>query len=257
MKFTGERFIPEALKETDDTYQEHVERYTFACAWVDGLKVLDASCGAGYGSNMLAKTAADVHGIDIDPETIEYARKTFGAPNIHFEVMDIRRIGYPDSFFDVVVSFETIEHIDFQQAFLKEIHRVLKPNGVLILSTPNAETAPKDTGRHSKFHVKELSLTELRGCLSGFRGIEIYSQKMSYHKRFFKKIRLFARYPKNNLRERFVNFCRKRYANVEAIPLWLRIFYYEYALKFKVFSSRENNPWIKPTFWIIKATADK
>jgi ubiquinone/menaquinone biosynthesis C-methylase UbiE len=254
MEFTGERFIPEALKETDETYQEHIERYKFTLDKIKGHTVLDASCGAGYGSQMMATVARRVCGIDISEESIRYAREKYAAANVAYEVMDIKKLAFPDRSFDTVVSFETIEHIGFQQEFVGEIWRVLKPGGQLIISTPNVETAPKGKAVHTPFHVKELNLAEMRELLKGFSGIEVFAQKMSYHKRSYKKIRLISRYPKDNLRKTIVQFCKKRYASCEAMPVLLRIFFYEYALKFKVFASKESDPFIKPTFWVLKAT---
>jgi len=254
MEFTGERFIPEKLKETDETYQEHIERYKFTLDKISAKTVLDASCGAGYGSQMMARSAGHVHGIDISEESIRYAREKYGASNITYEAMDIKKLKFPDRSFDVVVSFETIEHIGFQQEFVDEIRRVLKPGGALIISTPNVETTPKGKAVHTPFHVKELNLDEMKALLAGFANIEVYAQKMSYHKRLYKKIRLMSRYPKDDLRKSIVQFCKKRYANCEAMPVLPRIFFYEYALKFKVFAFRETNAFIKPTFWVLKAT---
>jgi len=257
LEFTGERLVPAVLKETDETYQEHIERYKFASQFVKGMNVLDASCGAGYGSKMLAQTAKQVHGIDISPETISYASERYAGANIHYEVMDIKELRFPSNHFDAVVSFETIEHVAFQKEFLDEVRRVLKPGGLLILSTPNIETTCKGKKVHTPFHVKELTLKELLELVQGFEGAEAYSQKMTYHKWLYKRLRLFSRYAKENLRKKIVQFCEKRYARVEDIPTPLRILYYEFALKFKIFASAEKNPFIKPTFWIIKAKAKK
>lgn len=251
MEFTGERFIPEKLKESDETYQEHVERYKFACKYAKGLTVLDVACGAGYGSHMLSKEAKQVYGVDISSEAIQYAKANYASQNINFEVMDIKEIKYPDSFFDVVVSFETIEHISFQEIFLKEIKRVLKPSGILILSTPNIETACDGKQIHTPFHVKELTFQEIIKLLDKFKNIEVYSQKMTYHRRPYKKLRLLSRYANNKLREIIVSWWKDRFFTSQKIPVFFKILLYEYAYKFKVMPYIEKNKYIKPTFFIV------
>ena len=129
MEFTGERFIPEKLKENDEIYQEHLERYRFACHYIKDLVVLDAACGSGFGTRMMSDIAKKVYGIDISNESIEYAKEKYSNKNIIYEQMDVAKLKYPDNFFDVVVSFETIEHVPAPEEFLKEVYRVLKSGG--------------------------------------------------------------------------------------------------------------------------------
>ncbi len=251
MEFTGERCIPEKLKETDETYQEHIERYKFACGFVSNSIVLDAACGAGYGSYMLSETAKQVFGIDISQESIDYAREKYSNTNITFEVMNIEKLKYPDNFFDIVVSFETIEHISSQETFLKEIKRVLKPGGKLILSTPNIETTSKGKAVHTPFHLKEVTLDEMIGLLKDFKDIKVYSQKMTYHRRSYKKLRLLSRHINENFRSKIVAYIQNRYPSLEKTPILYRILLYEYAYKFKILPYNEKNLYIKPTFFII------
>lgn len=161
MEFTGERFVPEKLKENDETYQEHIERYRFACHYVKNLVVLDAACGVGFGARMMSEFAKQVYAVDISRESIEYAKEKYSNKNITFEQMDVVQIRYPDRFFDVVVSFETVEHVPEPEKFLSEIQRVLKPDGLLIISTPNRETTCRGEQVHTPSHIKEFTLGEI------------------------------------------------------------------------------------------------
>lgn len=255
MEFTGERFIPEKLKETDETYQEHIERYKFASDFVNGLTVLDVACGVGYGSHMLSKNAKHVYGVDIDEETVKYAEQNYHGQNIKFEVMDSKSIRYPDGFFDAVVSFETIEHAPFPEIFLKEVKRVLKPNGLFILSTPNLETACDGKRVHAPFHTQEFTLQELLELLKDFKNIEIFAQKMAYYRRFYKKIRLLSRYADDGIRKSIVSRWQDKLLTPHKIPILFRIPMYEYAYKAKVIPYVEKNKHIRPTFFVIKCFA--
>lgn len=251
MEFTGERFIPEKLKATDETYQEHMERYKFALERVKGLSVLDVACGAGYGSHMLASEAKEVCGIDISDEAVQYAREHYSGQNIKFEVMDSRAIKYPDHSFDAVVSFETIEHVPEPEVFLKEIKRILKPDGLLIISTPNLETTCDGKEVHVPFHVKEFTLQEMMDLLKAFHGIDVYAQKMSYHKRSYKKIKLLSRYVHRSIKEMIVAYWRTKILTPSLIPVFFRILLYEYAYKFKLVPYVEKDGHIKPTFFVM------
>ena len=135
MEFTGERMI---LGTTDKELEtEHLDRYRFAEQFVSGKTVLDAACGSGYGTKMLAGTAENVTGIDISKEAIEYAGMLYKADNISYVLGTVSDLPFPNMSFDVVVSFETIEHIDrdTQILFLDEIKRIIKREGILPIST--------------------------------------------------------------------------------------------------------------------------
>ena len=160
MKTTGERFIPNA-QMGEEIELEHMHRYYAALPFVKNKVVLDAACGVGYGSKILSDSAKKVIGIDIDPETIDYAKQNNNASNVSYQVMSIEEMAFPDSYFDVVVSFETIEHVteEIQHAFLDNISRILKPEGILIISTPDRDFLLKKThGKYQNpFHIKEYS----------------------------------------------------------------------------------------------------
>ncbi|MBI4611251.1 MAG: methyltransferase domain-containing protein [Candidatus Rokubacteria bacterium] len=118
-------------------YVHHAKRYRFAARFGEGKTVLDLGCGVGYGSRMLAQTARQVVGIEISAEAVTYASHAYHGPRLSFGVGDARQLPFPDGTFDLVVCFEMIEQIREQQQMLKEIARVLRPGGQLIISTPN------------------------------------------------------------------------------------------------------------------------
>ncbi|CAH1223472.1 glycosyltransferase [Paenibacillus sp. JJ-223] len=178
MDFTGERFIPH---ETDEELQiEHTQRYNMLNRLVENKVVLDAACGEGYGSFLLSNSASKVTGIDIDPQTIGHARKKYVKENLDYFVTSIEHMPFPDQSFDIVVSFETLEHVDekMQLAFLKEVQRLLKENGTLIISTPNKKYYSDQRGYSNAFHVKELYREEFFELLKEhFAYVNIVSQR--------------------------------------------------------------------------------
>jgi acetyltransferase-like isoleucine patch superfamily enzyme/2-polyprenyl-3-methyl-5-hydroxy-6-metoxy-1,4-benzoquinol methylase/glycosyltransferase involved in cell wall biosynthesis len=125
-------------REQNDVIEEHLQRYMLACSYVQGKDVLDAACGNGYGSNMLQQAGARVViGVDISEESLISAKKTYGADNVDFGYGDVNELKFENESFDVVVSFETIEHIESGARWIKESARVLKEDGIFLVSTPN------------------------------------------------------------------------------------------------------------------------
>lgn len=156
LKFTGERMIPK-LNHSAGFYFEHIARYLYASTYCKGKRVLDVGSGAGYGSFILAQhgKAKSVHGIDIDPETVTYAQKIYGTNSnkVSYAVDSAETLStIKDSSYDIVVCFELIEHITKQSSCISHIKRILKPDGILIISTPNKFTYPDG----NEFHLKEL-----------------------------------------------------------------------------------------------------
>ncbi len=180
MKYTGERLIIDN-KECDidsDIYQEHIARYKYAIKFIKaGDKVLDIACGSGYGSNMLAENGAQVWAGDMDASAVALAREKYNKNNLVFKRMDATELPFEDNKFDVVVSFETIEHIENYKKFINELKRVLKANGQLILSTPNV-VATKKLKINNPFHIKEFTQQELLSLLSDFKQLKIYGQRV-------------------------------------------------------------------------------
>jgi ubiquinone/menaquinone biosynthesis C-methylase UbiE len=179
LPFTGERFVPGTKGEI---WIEHWHRYHFASRWVAGKRVLDVACGEGYGAALLARQAAHVTGVDLSAAAIEHARGTYGGiANLELACAECTRLPLPDASIDVAVSFETLEHITAQEAFLDELARVLKPEGVLLLSSPNKLEYSERRGFSNPFHVKELYREELAAMVGArFPAIAWYAQKPSF-----------------------------------------------------------------------------
>lgn len=159
---------------------EHYHRYAFACELVAGLNVLDIASGEGYGSAMLATAAAQVSGVDIDAQTVSAANVRYGLPDrLSFHVGQAQRIPFPDATFDVVTSFETIEHIDDPQALVREIKRVLKPDGFAIISTPNKSIYNHGLSEPNAFHVHEMEMAEFVMMMeASFKSVTVFGQRM-------------------------------------------------------------------------------
>ena len=160
MKFTGERFVPEKSLLEDEIGYEHLHRYYSASQLVQNKDVLDLACGEGYGSAILATNASSVAGVDIDAETIQWAKEKYTATHskLRFVEGSATAIPFDNNTFDVVVSFETIEHMDaaMQELFMHEIKRVLRKDGILVMSTPDKKNYSDRFHHENSFHVKEF-----------------------------------------------------------------------------------------------------
>jgi ubiquinone/menaquinone biosynthesis C-methylase UbiE len=167
-----ERMVPE-FHEGALIYAEHMTRYLSTQELSKGKDVLDIASGSGYGTKVIAETAKKVYGVDVDEPSINYAREHYGGKNIEYLVGDGESIPLPDDSVDVVVTFETIEHIKDYKRFIKEIDRVLRPDGLAIVSTPNDLEFAE--GNH--FHLHEFQYEELVGLLrQDFKFIDSYYQ---------------------------------------------------------------------------------
>ncbi len=174
-EFTGERVIPGQVDV--DLLNEHLARYTFAARLARGKRVLDAGCGAGYGSAEMAHVAQTVIGIDSAAEAVEFARENYRLPNLQFEQASCTSLPHQDSSFDLVVGFEVIEHLENWRDFLREVRRVLAPNGQFIVSTPNKAYYTESRGADgaNPFHVHEFDFEEFRGELKAiFPYVSLY-----------------------------------------------------------------------------------
>jgi ubiquinone/menaquinone biosynthesis C-methylase UbiE len=157
-----ERVVPGESPE--GLIAEHVARYRFAAGYTAGRRVLDVACGTGYGSALLRDEghAREVAGVDVSDEALACAWRRWSRPGVYWLRMDATRLAFPASSFDVVCSFETIEHLRDWPAYLREVARVLRPGGTFLVSTPNRRAS---AGKNP-FHVREFTLEEFREALS-------------------------------------------------------------------------------------------
>lgn len=178
IEFTGERFVP---TEHGVIRQEHLHRYAWCLPIVEGKDVLDVASGEGYGSAMLASRARSVRGVDISPEAVDHATERYAAlSNLGYVQGSAAAIPLPDDCVDVVVSFETIEHLMEQKEMMAEVRRVLRPDGVLVMSSPNKEVYSDRAGYHNDFHVKELYQNEFLELVGQhFPAVRLCGQRMA------------------------------------------------------------------------------
>ncbi len=179
--FTGERIIEGNTPMR--IWVDHVARYKFASRYVRGKKVLDISCGTGYGSRILCDSEiVKTTGVDISSEAIDFAQTHYQIKGLEFKVGNILDINFPKNYFDVITCFETVEHVQNQEKAFMELKRVLKPTGLLIISSPNRKlTSPgRSINDHpdNPFHVKEYSTGEFVSALGRyFKILEVYGQR--------------------------------------------------------------------------------
>lgn len=161
---------------------EHWHRYVVARRFCEGKTVLDAACGEGYGSDMLAAVAARVTGVDISGDAVAHATSQYGGrENLQFIQGGCEELPLPDDSVDVAVSLETIEHIGAQEAFVAELRRVLKPGGLLVMSSPNKQQYTDARGYHNEFHVREMYRDEFEQLLqTDFPHIHWLGQKLLF-----------------------------------------------------------------------------
>lgn len=165
LDFTGERFVPGIVGEIA---HEHWHRYAFARTLCRGRRVLDAACGEGYGSALLADEAVEVVGVDVADEAVAHARAAYAdRRNLRFERGSVAALPLADASVDTIVSFETVEHLpaDLQPQMLAEFARVLRPGGILVLSAPNPVEYSQARGYRNPFHLHEPARAELEALL--------------------------------------------------------------------------------------------
>jgi SAM-dependent methyltransferase len=156
----------------------HLARYVFTRPFVASGRVLDVACGSGYGLSVLRQAGARPFGVDVSMAAALEARG--GDTEARVLVADGTRLPFPDRSFDAVVSFETIEHLQNRGGFVGELSRVLRDQGLLILSTPNAvHTRPVNGKPQNPFHCHEYTPEELRAeLLSSFASAQILGQSL-------------------------------------------------------------------------------
>ncbi|HET54287.1 MAG TPA: class I SAM-dependent methyltransferase [Ignavibacteria bacterium] len=176
-KRSGERQVAPDLS---GIRADHVGRYKFASQYIKpGMNVLDIACGIGYGSYVLASSSPNstILGIDIEQRAIDYANKHYKRDNNKFSVGDASNLNLENESFEAVVSFETIEHLKQPKLFIEKVKRVLKEDGLFIVSSPNQTTLPFDKTKYP-FHEQHFTSDELSKLLidSRFEIVDVYSQ---------------------------------------------------------------------------------
>lgn len=180
LDFTGERFTPECVREI---WYEHWHRYAMVRAWARGRRVLDAACGEGYGSALLAQVADSVLGLDVDPAAVAHARERYAAAaaNLRFDQADATRLQLAPGSFDLVVSFETLEHVQAQDALLDGLGNALADDGLLVISSPDKATYSDAAGFRNEYHVRELYRDEFEALLRRrYPYVRLYAQRLLF-----------------------------------------------------------------------------
>lgn len=171
-----ERVIPGS--SSNFMYMEALSRYIFALKFAQkNINVLDLGCGTGYGSACLAQRSKYVLGIDINLDAIKYASSHYKRKNLEFKKCDIFETGIFKEKYDLICSFEVIEHLTDPKKYLKIIKNSLNPYGVVLISTPNIKFSSPEGIIDSSYHVREFNLSELKNLLLGeFKKVEIFGQ---------------------------------------------------------------------------------
>ncbi len=179
IKKTGERVVPEKFESKEEylIYLRHIFAYEFAKKIISKKSsVLEVGSGNGYGTSRLSKNITDIIGIDIDKNAIEYSTKKYGSKSCIFKKYDGVKIPHKDNTFDAVISFQVIEHIENDENYVSEIQRVLKDNGIFLLTTPNKSLRLKPNQKpFNRFHIREYYSSELENILrTKFSSVEIF-----------------------------------------------------------------------------------
>lgn len=175
---TGERIIPEQMKITNNLLVEHLARYHFVHRYIKG-RILDFACGSGYGTHIIVKNnqaVTEVVGVDFNSEAIKYARHNYYHPKSSFMKGNVVDRTLPSKLgqFDCIVSFETYEHIKEEADLLANIYDMLKPGGILILSTPFGEG--RDKPSRTPFHVHQITKAEFKNLFNNYTEVEFFYQ---------------------------------------------------------------------------------
>jgi ubiquinone/menaquinone biosynthesis C-methylase UbiE len=162
LPWTGERLVTSIF---NFGAIDHLHRYALAMQLIEDKDILDIASGEGYGSFLLSKGSKSVIGVDISAEAVEHSTKKYKKSNLLFKTGAADSIPLPDGSIDVVVSFETIEHLDRHNEMIIEIKRVLRHDGILIISSPDKSNYSESPGITNPFHIKELYQKEFKALL--------------------------------------------------------------------------------------------
>jgi len=171
---TTERIIIDNYQSSQDSYLiylMHITTYKYCIDYVAEKKVLDYGCGSGYGTALLSDHCSQITGVDVSPEAIAYARDHYTAPNLSYlqvEPAEVAPLPFPDASFDVVLSFQVIEHVQDVPTYLQEIERVLTPGGYAIISTPDRSSRLFSFQKPwNMWHLREYTQKQLDDALAG------------------------------------------------------------------------------------------
>lgn len=184
MDFTGEFLIPGKTEKRIE--EDHFARYRFAKSYVINKRIIDIACGVGYGSEILDNSFSEYTGVDINKENIAYANKHYKNDHVNYFIDDIK--GYSADPYEVILCFETIEHIKEYRQVLKNLYQLLIDGGLLLISSPNRKITSKyaktiQDKPENEYHTQEFLIEELIAELriAGFKyDIEIFGQRQSY-----------------------------------------------------------------------------
>ncbi len=180
IEWTGERIIPKLLKPSNGMLLEHLARYYFSAPYASG-RVLDIACGTGYGSHLVAKErkreVTEIVAVDRDESTIRYANREYHHQKISFVKADAEDPALPQrlGLFDTILSFETIEHVQHDERVIDHFYTMLKPGGILVVSTPFGRGRGQPTSE--PFHFHQLTPDEFQALFYRFSKVEMYLQR--------------------------------------------------------------------------------
>jgi SAM-dependent methyltransferase len=168
---TGERVIEKAYQYSLGAYTiyaMHGASYRFVENLCTGKHVLDLGCGSGYGSHRIAHVANMVHGVDVAGDAVAYARENYQHPRLNYQMIDAgQTLPFPDAHFDVILSFQVIEHVSDDQQYLAEARRLLKPGGCIVVITPDRQHRLLPGQKPwNRWHLREYSMAELAQRIS-------------------------------------------------------------------------------------------
>ena len=178
--FDGERFVSGLLGNalSGDIESEHYHRYLFALQFCGGKDVLDIASGEGYGSFCLGQVASSVVGVDANAGAVDFANRNYLSERVSFKAGTAQSIPIADASIDVVVSFETLEHFTEHEEFASEVRRVLRPGGLLVISSPNRTVYTEEANYKNEWHLRELDRSEFVQYLSAsFAHVRMFAQR--------------------------------------------------------------------------------